>query len=129
MSRPLDGVTDLRVYYFELTFRLPLSTFKFGVGRPVAELPITERPSAVRREARLDGTSPADPTWQARSIGSLELRGHPGFSRTAARSTAGYASAGDVLEHRSRIQGRSAVSALGRRAQKAAHGGRVQRQS
>src|SRR6478672_7995725 len=122
MTRPLDGGTLSPVYDFELTFHFPLFAFKFGVGRPMAQLSLAGRASVGRWKARFDRTGSADCRRQARPVRDLELCGHSGLSRTAARSTARDASAGDVLEHRSGVQGGSAVSTLGRRAQKAADG-------
>src|SRR4029450_6833839 len=124
MTRPLDGGTLSQVYDFVLNFHFPLSSFKFGVGRPMAQLSLAGRASVGGCKAGLDRSGSADCRRQARPVWNLELRGHPGLSRTAARSAARDASAGDVLEHRSRVQGGFALSTVGSRAQKAAHGDR-----
>ena len=65
---------------------------------------------------------------QTGPVGCLELRRRARLPRRATPAAARHAARGDVLEHRSRNQGRSALPAVGRRAPQAAHGRQQQGQ-
>ncbi len=62
-----------------------------------------------RGDGQLDCSRAADSRRKAGPVRRLELRRCSGLSRRSAAAAAGHAAAGDVLEHRSRDQGRPAV--------------------